>query len=60
MTVDTYTERARQHMPLTLEGMREAAMRMRAEGHSEHGISAALGVAVEMTRKLIGCIECDS
>jgi hypothetical protein len=59
MSADTYAQRATQHRPTTLEDLRATARRMQAEeGYSDHGIAAALGMAVEQVRLLIGCLEC--
>ena len=55
-----YATRSVQHRPQTIEEMREASRRMLAEGYSDHGVGAALGIAVEQVRRLMGdCGVCE-
>ena len=52
--------RAIEHRPKTFEELRLAIQRMRADGFSDHGIAAALGLAVEQVRRLPGkCRDCE-
>jgi hypothetical protein len=55
---NTYADRAEVHAPKTLEESRAAAHRLLEEGFSDHGIAAALGLAVEQVRRMLG--ECSS
>jgi hypothetical protein len=57
--LDSYADRSRRHAPKTLEEARLAAQRLVAEGYSDHGVAAALGLAVEQVRRLLGCVSCE-
>lgn len=57
---DEYFKRSVQHRPQTLKDIREAAQRLLAQGYNDHGVAAALGIAVEQVRRLIGeCGACE-
>ncbi len=59
MNADAYEVRARQYAPKTLEETQAAAHRLLGEGYSDHGIAAALGLAVEQVRRMLGeCASC--
>ena len=58
MNVEAYSVRAKQHAPKTIEESRAAAHRMLDEGYSDHGISAALTLAVEQVRRMLGDFQC--
>lgn len=58
MTGDSYAAKATQYRPKTIQDLRDTAQRMLDEGFSDHGIAAALGVAVEQVRRLVGCPDC--
>ena len=51
--VDNYAARAQLHRPRTREEARAAAQRLLAEGFSDHGVAAALGVAIEEVRRML-------
>jgi transposase len=51
---EAYAARAKQHAPKTIEEARTAAQRLLAEGYSDHGAAAALGVSVEEIRRMLG------
>jgi ParB-like chromosome segregation protein Spo0J len=53
-TESDYLARAEQHAPKTIEEARAAAQRLLAEGYSDHGIAAALGLAVDQVRRMLG------
>ena len=58
--ITDYTARAQQHRPKSIEDLRNTANAMLLEGYSDHGVAAALGVAVEQVRRLVGqCGECE-
>lgn len=61
MSADAYSDRARQHAPRTIEETRQAAHRLLDEGYNDYGVAAALGIAVEQVRRLLGqCEDCAS
>jgi transposase-like protein len=49
----SYRERAELYKPQTIDEARAAAHRMLDEGYSDHGIAAALGVAIEEVRRML-------
>ena len=59
MNVQAYTVRAKQHAPKTIDEARVAARQLLDQGYSDHGIAAALGLAVEQVRRMLGeCGDC--
>jgi hypothetical protein len=58
MSMDTQAART-QHRPKSIDELRLTAKAMLLDGYSDHGIAAALGVAVEQVRRLVGCVNCE-
>jgi hypothetical protein len=54
LSADAYSVRARQHAPRTIEEARAAAQRLLGEGYNDYGIAAALGLAVDQVRRMLG------
>lgn len=52
--MNAYAIRARQNAPNTIEETRAAAHRLIEEGFSDHGFAAALGLAIEQVRRMLG------
>jgi hypothetical protein len=60
VSAEAYAVRARQHAPKTIDEARAAALRLVGEGYSDHGVAAALGLAVEQVRRMLGeCAICE-
>ncbi len=60
MSDKSYRARAQLYAPRTIEEARAAAQRLLQEGYSDHGVAAALGIAVEQVRRLIArCGDCE-
>ncbi len=54
MSTSDYAVRAQAHAPRTFEELQAAAQQLIDDGHSDYGAAAALGLAVEQVRRLIG------
>jgi hypothetical protein len=50
LSAEAYSFRAKLHAPKTIEEARAAAQRLLADGYSDHGVAAALGLAVEQSK----------
>jgi hypothetical protein len=59
VNAEVYAARQKQHAPNTIEEVRAATYRVLDEEFSDQGIAAALALAAEQVRRLLGCASCE-